>query len=54
MLAVAEGWVRGPSADPVDDPNDVGPIVADLLANARGNSGMDGTPGGWPQTPPPG
>src|SRR6478609_4407225 len=37
-LAVAEGWVRGPSTTPVDDPTTLGPIVADLLAKARGNS----------------
>ena len=49
MLAVAEGWVRGPSAGPVDDPTAVGPIVAGLLADARGNSGMDGRPGSPPQ-----
>jgi NAD(P)-dependent dehydrogenase (short-subunit alcohol dehydrogenase family) len=48
-LSVAEGWVRGPSADPVDDPTAVGPVVADLLANARGNSGMDGRTGSPPQ-----
>jgi NAD(P)-dependent dehydrogenase (short-subunit alcohol dehydrogenase family) len=50
-LAVAEGWMRGPAADPVDDPTEIGPIVADLLSTARGNSGMDGRTGSWPQTP---
>ncbi|MDX2381078.1 MAG: SDR family oxidoreductase [Acidimicrobiia bacterium] len=49
MLSVAEGWVRGPSAAPVDDPTAVGPVVADLLANARGNSGKDGRTGSPPQ-----
>jgi NAD(P)-dependent dehydrogenase (short-subunit alcohol dehydrogenase family) len=49
MLAVAEGWVRGPVHDPVDDPTQLGPIVAQLLAEARPNSGMDGRPGTWPQ-----
>jgi NAD(P)-dependent dehydrogenase (short-subunit alcohol dehydrogenase family) len=49
VLAVAEGWVRGPRHTPVDDPTQLGPIVAELLATARKNSGMDGTPGGWPQ-----
>ncbi len=38
-LAVAEGWVRGPSTTPVDDPTTLGPIVADLLAKARGELG---------------
>ncbi len=49
VLAVSEGWVRGPKHAPVDDPSILGPIVAELLAKARKNSGMDGTPGGWPQ-----
>ena len=49
VLAVSEGWVRGPKHAPVGDPTVLGPIVAELLAKARKNSGMDGTPGGWPQ-----
>ena len=49
VLAVSEGWVRGPKHAPVDDPTILGPIVAELLSKARKNSGMDGTPGGWPQ-----
>ena len=49
VLAVAEGWVRGPKHAPVDDPTELGPIVRDLLGQARANSGMDGVPGGWPQ-----
>ncbi|MEN9804037.1 MAG: hypothetical protein RIS41_884 [Actinomycetota bacterium] len=49
VLAVAEGWVRGPRVAPVDDPTVLGPIVADLLATARKNSGMNGEPGAWPQ-----
>ncbi len=50
VLAVAEGWVRGPSAAPVEDPTELGPVVADLLRDARRSSGMDGSPGSWPQT----
>jgi NAD(P)-dependent dehydrogenase (short-subunit alcohol dehydrogenase family) len=49
VLAIAEGWVRGPSTDPNEDPTALGPVVADLLAKARKNSGMDGRPGSWPQ-----
>ena len=49
VLAVAEGWVRGPRHEPVDDPTVLGPIVRDMLAKARPNSGMNGEPGGWPQ-----
>ncbi len=49
VLAVAEGWVRGPGAEPVDDPTMLGSIVEGLLAEARPNSGMNGEPGGPPQ-----
>ncbi len=49
MLAVAEGWVRGPKVAPVEDPTLVGAAVQELLATARKNSGMDGSPGSWPQ-----
>jgi NAD(P)-dependent dehydrogenase (short-subunit alcohol dehydrogenase family) len=50
MLAIAEGWVRGPSMAPIDDPTQIGDAVAKLIAEARPNSGMDGKPGSWPQT----
>jgi NAD(P)-dependent dehydrogenase (short-subunit alcohol dehydrogenase family) len=50
VLAIAEGWVRGPSVEPVDDPTGLGPVVAEMLSAARRNSGMDGVPGSWPQT----
>jgi NAD(P)-dependent dehydrogenase (short-subunit alcohol dehydrogenase family) len=42
LLAVAEGWHRGPTVAPVDDPTALGPIVADLVRRARRNAGMDG------------
>ena len=48
-LAVAEGWVRGPEHAPIDDPTQLGPVVAELVAAARKNSGMDGRTGTWPQ-----
>ena len=35
VLAVAEGWHRGPSTDPVAGPEEVGPLVRKLLADAR-------------------
>ena len=35
VLAVAEGWHRGPTAKPVDDAEEVGAIVRKLLADAR-------------------
>jgi len=49
VLAIAEGWVRGPRRDPLEDPTKLGPVVRELVAKARLNSGMDGDPGGWPQ-----
>jgi NAD(P)-dependent dehydrogenase (short-subunit alcohol dehydrogenase family) len=49
-LAVAEGWVRGPEHEPVDDPSRLGPIVEELLGRARPNSGMNGRTGAYPQT----
>ena len=49
-LAIAEGWHRGPRHAPEDDPAKLGPIVAELLATARVNAGMDGEDGSWPQT----
>jgi NAD(P)-dependent dehydrogenase (short-subunit alcohol dehydrogenase family) len=49
-LAIAEGWVRGPRTQPIEDATALGPVVAELLAKARPNSGMNGDPGGWPQT----
>jgi NAD(P)-dependent dehydrogenase (short-subunit alcohol dehydrogenase family) len=49
FLAIAEGWVRGPSTAPVDDPESLGPIVEALMSQARLNSGMNGVPGGAPQ-----
>jgi NAD(P)-dependent dehydrogenase (short-subunit alcohol dehydrogenase family) len=42
VLAVAEGWHRGPTVEPVDDPTQLGPIVADLVAKARANANMNG------------
>jgi NAD(P)-dependent dehydrogenase (short-subunit alcohol dehydrogenase family) len=50
MLAIAEGWTRGPRVAPSDDPTALGPLVEELLAGARGNAGMDGEPGSPPQT----
>jgi NAD(P)-dependent dehydrogenase (short-subunit alcohol dehydrogenase family) len=35
VLAIAEGWHRGPTAEPVKNAEEVGPIVRKLLADAR-------------------
>ena len=42
FLSVAEGWRRGPSTDPVEDPAQLGKIVPDLVAKAAAPSGMGG------------
>jgi NAD(P)-dependent dehydrogenase (short-subunit alcohol dehydrogenase family) len=35
VLAIAEGWRRGPSTKPVESPEEVGPLVRKLIADAR-------------------
>jgi NAD(P)-dependent dehydrogenase (short-subunit alcohol dehydrogenase family) len=35
VLAIAEGWHRGPETQPVSSPSDVGPRVRELLEKAR-------------------
>jgi NAD(P)-dependent dehydrogenase (short-subunit alcohol dehydrogenase family) len=42
LLAIAEGWHRGPTVPPEEDPAKLGPIMMDLQARARKNAGMDG------------
>ena len=42
VLAVAESWHRGPTAEPTLDPEAIGPVAMELAAKARPNAGMDG------------
>jgi len=42
IVAVCEGWRRGPTIDQMDDPAKLGPIVQQMIGEARKNSGMDG------------
>ena len=42
VLAIAESWHRGPTAKPVEDPNEVDAVVKKLLADARPNADMNG------------
>jgi NAD(P)-dependent dehydrogenase (short-subunit alcohol dehydrogenase family) len=42
VLAIAEGWHRGPKTDPVDDPTEIGPVLRKLLADARPPADMGG------------
>ena len=46
QLGIAEGWRLGPVATQPDDPADMGPVVAELMANAALNSDMGGQPRG--------
>ena len=42
LLAIAEGWHRGPGATPINDPSKLGATMMDLQAKARKNAGMNG------------
>jgi NAD(P)-dependent dehydrogenase (short-subunit alcohol dehydrogenase family) len=42
IIAVAEGWHRGPTSKQTDDPVAVGPVLMDMVARARKNAGMNG------------
>ncbi len=42
VFGIAEGWHRGPTATPIEDPTQMGPVVAELLSKARKNAGMNG------------
>lgn len=41
-LAVAEGWHRGPTVTGSQDPSDLGPLVEQLMSQARPNADMFG------------
>jgi NAD(P)-dependent dehydrogenase (short-subunit alcohol dehydrogenase family) len=41
-LSIAEGWHRGPTATPIEDPSKLGPTMMDLQKRARLNAGMNG------------
>jgi NAD(P)-dependent dehydrogenase (short-subunit alcohol dehydrogenase family) len=48
VLAIAEGWHRGPTAEPVDDPTRIDSVVRDLLAATRPPADMNGRDrAGW-------
>jgi NAD(P)-dependent dehydrogenase (short-subunit alcohol dehydrogenase family) len=42
VLAIAEGWHRGPTMAPEEDPAKLGPLLMDMQARARKNAGMNG------------
>jgi hypothetical protein len=42
ILAALEGWRQGPTADPTDDPEAIGPVLSDLAQRVRRNVDMQG------------
>jgi NAD(P)-dependent dehydrogenase (short-subunit alcohol dehydrogenase family) len=42
IIAIAEGWHRGPTIRQISDPVAVGSVLTDLVARARKNAGMNG------------
>ncbi len=44
QLGIAEGWRLGPVATQPDDPQDLGPVMAELMSKAALNSEMSGQP----------
>ncbi|MGI9597789.1 MAG: short-chain dehydrogenase, partial [Acidimicrobiales bacterium] len=53
VLGVANMWHRGPTVEPVDDPNEIGPLVQKLMNEAQPNSDMQGAPVTGPGRPTP-
>ena len=43
-LSVSEGWLRGPTTEPLADPEALGPRVLDIVGQARANADMSGRP----------
>ena len=42
VLAIAEGWHRGPTATPTKNPLEMGARVAEMMKTVRKNAGMNG------------
>src|SRR6266704_3546290 len=42
ILKIAEGWHAGPGIEPVEDPNELGPKIAELIKQARPNADIWG------------
>jgi hypothetical protein len=42
ILKVAEGWHAGPGIESVEDPNELGPKVGELIRKARPNADIWG------------
>ena len=52
-LGIANSWHQGPMVDALDDPNQLGPVVRQLMADAQPNSDMRGQPHTGPGYPTP-
>jgi NAD(P)-dependent dehydrogenase (short-subunit alcohol dehydrogenase family) len=50
-LSVSEGWHRGPTATPIDDPTKMGELINGLMADARLNADMGGNDAEGPGRP---
>jgi NAD(P)-dependent dehydrogenase (short-subunit alcohol dehydrogenase family) len=42
IIAIAEGWHRGPTIKQMADPVAVGPVLTEMVARARKNAGING------------
>ena len=46
QIGISEGWVLGPTGTQPDDPQDLGPLMAELMSKATLNANMGGIPNG--------
>jgi hypothetical protein len=46
QIGISEGWVLGPTGTQPDDPQDLGPLMTELMSKARLNANMGGNPSG--------
>jgi NAD(P)-dependent dehydrogenase (short-subunit alcohol dehydrogenase family) len=46
QIGISEGWVLGPTGTQPDDPQDLGPLMAELMSKATLNANMGGIPSG--------
>ena len=53
VLGVANTWHRGPTVEPTGDPNEMGALVQQLMAEAQPNTSMGGAPVTGPGYPTP-
>jgi NAD(P)-dependent dehydrogenase (short-subunit alcohol dehydrogenase family) len=44
VLAVMQGWHRGPTTRQLADPHEIGPVLSEMVARAQPNMGMNAKP----------